>query len=100
MDRAALDVIAARIAEQAAFNRTITDPLQAQEYARETAQAQRILAAHLSVLHLQQQHNILKMEQKIAEMKPSKRYALTLHHQSFGRQASHDVKQMGISPRK
>ena len=49
--------------------------------------------------HLHQPHNILKMEQKIAEMKPSKRYALTLHHLSSTRQASHDVKQMGISPR-
>jgi len=50
--------------------------------------------------HLHQPHNILKMEQKIAEMKPSKRYAPTSHHLSSTRQASHDVKQMGISPRK
>jgi len=50
--------------------------------------------------HLHQPHNILKMEQKIAEMKPSKRYAPTPHYLSSTRQASHDVKQMGISPRK
>jgi hypothetical protein len=41
-----------------------------------------------------------KMEQKVAEMKPSKRYAHTPHTLPSADQASHDVKQMGISPRK
>jgi hypothetical protein len=45
--------------------------------------------------HLHQPHNILKMEQKIAEMKPSKRYAPTSHHLSSTRRASHDVKTNG-----
>jgi plasmid maintenance system killer protein len=96
MDRDALQAILARQAEQAAFDRDVSDRLLAQQQAVQHAQRQR----NLRVPHLQRKHNILKMEQNIVEMKPSKWYALTLHYQSFSRQASHDVKQMGISPRK
>jgi hypothetical protein len=43
---------------------------------------------------------ILEQTLEPAEMKPSKRYAHTPHTLPSAGQASHDVKQMGISPRK
>jgi hypothetical protein len=49
---------------------------------------------------LEQDNEAGTMEQKIAEMKPSKRYAHSPHTLPSAGQASHDVKQMGISPRK